>query len=122
VATVETMLTHSSGQWVSSELSIPSAKNDAQSIGVALTYARRYGWSAICGLAQEDNDGGNSDGKTPPPAAQKTPYTLEKAQSNIESWANLKTDVNRLLSNIRTKHTLSEDVELFIKDALQPGG
>lgn len=122
VATVETMLTHASGQWVSSELSIPTPKTDAQSIGVALTYARRYGWTAICGLAQDDDDGQGISGKEQPPQVQKQPYTLEMAQANLESWVNLKLDPERLFKNIRTKHTLSPDVEQFIKVALQPGG
>ncbi len=56
-ASVETMLCHSSGEWVSETLTLPLAKHDAQGIGSALTYARRYGLSAIVGVAPEDDDG-----------------------------------------------------------------
>jgi hypothetical protein len=54
---VETILTHESGEWVSSILTLPVAKHDAQGYGSALTYARRYGLSAVAGVAPEDDDG-----------------------------------------------------------------
>jgi len=53
---VETIMLHVSGQYISETLSLPVAKHDAQGIGSACTYARRYAWAAICGLAQEDDD------------------------------------------------------------------
>lgn len=52
-----TLITHQSGQWVRSELSIPLSKVDAQGYGSATTYARRYALSAAVGIAPEDDDG-----------------------------------------------------------------
>lgn len=53
-----TMLTHSSGQWISDGgLHVPANKKDAQGFGSALTYARRYGLCAMVGIAPEDDDG-----------------------------------------------------------------
>lgn len=54
---VETLLMHGSGQWVSSTVSAPVTKQDAQGVGSAITYCRRYALAAVCGLAQEDDDG-----------------------------------------------------------------
>ena len=55
---VETMLLHSSGEWISCGiLSLPVSKIDAQGYGSALTYARRYSLSAAVGVAPEDDDG-----------------------------------------------------------------
>ena len=54
---VETMLCHESGEWVSESLTLPVAKADAQGIGSAITYARRYGLQAIAGCAADDDDG-----------------------------------------------------------------
>jgi hypothetical protein len=61
--TLITMLTHESGQYMSSEfvmveavLAGGSGKNPAQTLGSAITYQRRYSYAAIIGLAQEDND------------------------------------------------------------------
>ena len=55
---VETMILHSSGEWIScGVLALPVSKNDAQGYGSALTYARRYSLSAAVGVAPEDDDG-----------------------------------------------------------------
>lgn len=52
-----TMLLHSSGEWLSSELLVTPVKaNDPQSMGSALTYARRYALGAILGVAAEEDD------------------------------------------------------------------
>jgi hypothetical protein len=55
--TVETMLLHESGEWVKSALTMRPTKSDPQGIGSAITYARRYGLQALCGVAPEDDDG-----------------------------------------------------------------
>src|SRR5678816_4406351 len=54
---VETMLLHVSGEWISSTLRLPAVKQDAQAYGSAITYGRRYGLQAICGIPAEDDDG-----------------------------------------------------------------
>lgn len=57
VLSVTTMLVHSSGQYIKNIFEIYLAKADAQGLGSAITYARRYALTAIVGLAQEDDDG-----------------------------------------------------------------
>lgn len=57
---IETILMHSSGQYIRSSLSIPLTKGDAQAIGSAITYGRRYALSAMVGVAPDDDDDGNS--------------------------------------------------------------
>ena len=55
---ITTMLLHESGQWLKSEIRIPlTNKKDAQEIGSACTYGRRYGLTSMVGLAQVDDDG-----------------------------------------------------------------
>lgn len=54
---IETILVHESGEWISNYLWLPIAKDDAQGIGSAITYGRRYGFCAITGIAPEDDDG-----------------------------------------------------------------
>ena len=53
---VTTTLMHASGQWLRSKVKLPLAKVDAQGVGAAITYGRRYGLSAIVGIAQYDDD------------------------------------------------------------------
>jgi hypothetical protein len=57
LVSVETVITHESGEYISSIMSLPPVKGDPQAVGSAVTYARRYALAAICGIAQEDDDG-----------------------------------------------------------------
>ncbi|HEY5234559.1 MAG TPA: ERF family protein [Rhabdochlamydiaceae bacterium] len=63
VVSVETILMHKSGQWMSSIAGTPVVKQDAQAIGAAISYLRRYSLAAVCGIAQEDDDGNSASGK-----------------------------------------------------------
>ena len=65
MVTVTTRLQHKSGQWYESDLTLPAVQRerfDAQSVGSAITYARRYSLQAITGLATEDDDGNAASG------------------------------------------------------------
>jgi len=53
---VTTTLLHSSGQWIRSKVKLPLEKKNAQGVGSAITYGRRYGLSAMVGIAQYDDD------------------------------------------------------------------
>ena len=56
--TVVTELVHAeSGEWKRCRLTLPVSKNDAQGVGSAITYARRYSAQCVCGVAPEDDDG-----------------------------------------------------------------
>lgn len=55
---LETVLMHSSGQSITNRFSMPvKDPNNAQAVGSAITYARRYALMAIVGIAPEDDDG-----------------------------------------------------------------
>jgi hypothetical protein len=58
---ITTMLIHSSGEWISSTISLPvtkeAGKSSAQAAGSVITYLRRYALASVLGLyADEDND------------------------------------------------------------------
>lgn len=56
--TIETVIGHSSGEEMSlGKLFVPANKQDAQSFGSALTYARRYALVTAFGVPVEDDDG-----------------------------------------------------------------
>jgi len=82
---VATILTHSSGQWIKCVTPILLGKKDMQSLGSAITYARRYGLSAMVGISPEDDDGAEAS-KSPQtntapakqqPRKQETPRQAE---------------------------------------------
>jgi len=57
---LRTYLMHSSGEFVSSDLPIKPAKQDAQGIGAYITYMKRFALSAIIGVSTDDDDDGNA--------------------------------------------------------------
>lgn len=72
IASVETLISHSSGEWISSICHAPVSKQDAQGVGSAITYLRRYSLAAMCGISQEDDDANSAVGyREPVHQAQK---------------------------------------------------
>lgn len=69
MVTVQTLVTHSSGQWIKGDTSAPVSKADAQGVGSACTYLRRYSLAAIAALAQTDDDGNAASQQAPRRAA-----------------------------------------------------
>ncbi len=70
VATLETILTHESGEWLSGVSGAPIQKKDPQGVGSALTYLRRYSLAALCGIGQDDDDGIAASRKPPEKAKE----------------------------------------------------
>lgn len=86
-----TMLIHKSGQWISSTypLMVTDKECTPQGYGSALTYARRYGLSAVLGVvADEDDDGNQSSGRKPSQATPKSVTSLPaKTDAHAENTA-----------------------------------
>jgi hypothetical protein len=58
---VYTQLSHSSGEWIRGKYKVKPVKDDPQGIGSAITYARRYAYQAMVGIASSlDDDDGNA--------------------------------------------------------------
>lgn len=74
-----TTLLHSSGEWIEDTAIIPLPKNDPQGYGSAMTYGRRYGLAAICGLFQSDDDGEAAKPSQMPVKASQSPVMSNKA-------------------------------------------
>ena len=55
-----TILMHTSGQWIEDTMEMRPTDDKPQSVGSAITYARRYALGAVLGLATEDDDDGNA--------------------------------------------------------------
>lgn len=86
VASVETIITHSSGQWMSGVISAPVGKLDAQGVGSAITYCRRYSLAAVAGIAQEDDDANSAVGHSPrQQAKQAKPVISAKQASDLRA-------------------------------------
>lgn len=58
-----TLLLHTSGQYIGSDMRMKPAQLTAHAIGSAATYLRRYMVMAIAGIAADDDDGNDASGK-----------------------------------------------------------
>lgn len=65
-----TMLLHTSGQWMRSELTMTAQQNTPQAIGSCLTYLRRYALAAMVGIAPAEDDGNAASGNGRPAAVE----------------------------------------------------
>lgn len=76
IVLLDTMLMHSSGQWIASEVAIKSSPtnrgvNEVQALGSALTYYKRYALAAILGISTADEDDDGNTAQQARPARQK---------------------------------------------------
>lgn len=85
------LLMHASGQWLRSYYPVKPQKNDPQGLGSALTYARRYSFCALVGVAaiDEDDDGNagsgySNQGRAPVPYV---PPEIKSKPSNDSMFA-----------------------------------
>lgn len=122
---IETMLLHSSGQWIKSRYTMPVSKLDAQAVGSAITYARRYALSAVVGIAPEDDDGNAAAAaKTAKPKTEQKEKSLpvlsdDEFEKKSLVWNKSMKDkgetAENLIAFLQTKYTFAEDQLLTIK-------
>lgn len=78
---VETVLLHSSGQYMSAEALIAvedeKGKSAAQVAGSVVTYLRRYALASALNVASEDDDDGHKPQQAPPAAPAPNPVIAE---------------------------------------------
>ncbi len=82
--TLTTRLSHITGEDVESTMALVLGKNDMQGLGAALTYAKRYAWSAALGISTDEDDDGNQASQT---TAQKPAGATETASQPSDGSA-----------------------------------
>lgn len=104
--TVETVFIHAaSGEWMSSMVEIPlGPKADAQAVGSAITYGKRFGLQAMTGLPTEDDDANSISRKsasgTEGGHSPKTIPTSFKHTPNDGAWEAMTADQQEVLTKI----------------------
>ena len=86
-----TRLVHASGQWLESVYPIPIV-DKPHIMGSALTYARRYSWAALIGIAAEEDDDGNEAQNA---AKNGQPVPMKRTREQISAEANRKRQETR---------------------------
>ena len=116
IASVETMLMHTSGEWISNTCSAPVSKNDAQGVGSAITYLRRYSLAAFAGIAQEDDDAngdvGHNKAQQPArlPAGQPLPQSKPQLPAEqLQAALQAVRDGKRTAEQLRAKYALTTE-------------
>lgn len=113
---IETMLLHSSGEFIMGEISLPPVKSDPQGHGSAITYARRYALAAMVGVAPEDDDGhaGSERGKAGADTAKgkgspqpPLPPASEGGKKTPQQWADGYMAAIARVTTLADLHTLT---------------
>jgi hypothetical protein len=60
---VETVLLHSSGQWLRDSVAVLAKDDSPQAVGSCISYLRRYSLAAFAGVAPEDDDAEAAEGR-----------------------------------------------------------
>lgn len=81
---LETVLMHESGEWVSGDFQIALGKVDPQGVGSALTYARRYAQMAALNIPAVDDDAEAAMLSAPTPARQTVTPPAKPKQTLAE--------------------------------------
>ena len=125
-----TQMIHSSGQWLRGYYPLEKAGmravNDAQQMGAAMTYARRYNLAAMLGVAQEDDDAASlgsqrqqvrSNAPQSAPHPSKMPLdTLEGQTLNaVARWLSEGLAVEHVAERLGSKYILHPAVMQKIK-------
>jgi len=115
---LETILMHESGEWIQANYTMKPVKDDPQSRGSAITYARRYALASILSLNIDEDDDGNAatHGTT-------TPY-----ENSEKSWLNTNTPEfekaitymkgGGSINAIKTKYKIRKEVEQLLTNQI----
>jgi hypothetical protein len=105
-----TILAHSSGAFIKTSIVLILDKNNMQGLGSAITYAKRYAWSAMVGVVSDDDDDAfvaapNPQIKTPPvdKIKKEPPNVARSSEDEINLLYSLAMErgiSERLLSNL----------------------
>jgi hypothetical protein len=115
---IRTMLLHESGTLdcgtVATTVTVRGG-NEAQALGSALTYLRRYALSAIAGVAQEDDDG-NASGPSGRSQQRQRPRVPEYSAQHVKNalthmFGDLSEEANRAEAEGMVRETTGFSIE-----------
>jgi hypothetical protein len=112
-----TRLSHSGGGFIEGEYPLPYQVDKPQAMGSAMTYARRYGLAAMCGIAAEEDDDANAaedEGKKKPAEKKNPPGITAFRQESRAFYRDLYacTDYDQYVSFVNTA-----EAKAFLKKA-----
>lgn len=113
LVSVTTTIAHADGGYVTAKASCVPAKTDAQGVGSATTYLRRYSLASCAGIAQEDDDG-NAAAHNAKPVAR---ISAEQEAALIEWIDTTGADKAKIMAAYKVK-SLADLTEAQANDAI----
>ena len=110
---LETNLLHISGEWLSGRQILNPVKDDPQSMGSAITYARRYGLCAILGIVADEDDDANT--ATKPAHEVKAP--VKPVSPTVETPPKSETIDGITLPQTKKIHATAKEKQLSAEEA-----
>lgn len=96
---VTTLVGHKGGGYITSVASCVPAKTDAQGVGSATTYLRRYSLAAMAGVAQEDDDGNAAAHDRKPQGSKPEPkISGDQVAEIMQLVGETETDLDKFLA------------------------
>jgi len=103
MVSVTTVLGHSGGGYITAVASCVPQKSDAQGVGSATTYLRRYSLASMSGVAQEDDDGQAASHSRPVNPVQAQVATAEDIATIRERMETLGVDEEAFAKHLGVK-------------------
>ena len=116
---LETMLMHTSGEWMSEAYEMEPTKHDPQGAGSVITYQRRYALGAILGLNIDEDDDGNKASE--PAKKANEPVKKEALTPEHPNYSKVITFLKGkgTMTEVLKKYTISKEVEAQILNEIQ---
>lgn len=114
---LSTILIHESGEYLVSEYQMKPVKDDPQSRGSAITYARRYALASILCLNIDEDDDGNTatfGGKNPAEAEENNKPWLNKGTKDFNNAKEKLNDGKITIADVRKHYKVSKEVEKLL--------
>jgi hypothetical protein len=115
---LETTLYHTSGEWISGTQLVNPVKDDPQSLGSAISYARRYSLSAILGIVSDEDDDANIATKPatkqeskPQKSVSPAVETPQKSEVKLASEAQVK----KIYASVKEKGITADQAKAYLK-------
>ena len=114
-----TTVMHASGEWVSEQMPLILSKRDAQGMGSAITYARRYALSAAINIVTDDDDDGNQASQ---PASRRAPAReATKQASGLQPMTVIQGEGEASTTDERRQALARVQLEQAVTDGLPQG-
>ena len=118
--TVVTVIGHKSGEWIKSTCRLRASKQDAQGVGAAFTYGKRYGLGAAVGISTDDDDDGNGAVAGGPPQREVGPKLEPKPEPSAPDPKRAFADSIREWSGVNAENLKAACGDTFKKLGVDP--